>query len=133
MLTREMLQGILDKVTYLDWAWEIQSLGYQHIEDTSIELPHKGWLIQCCFRSPCADTGVMIAQKGRKWYVSPHAVTSEVVRTCFLAVQTAMEHEIRECFRYNGAQVFGPHIAVAALEEVAGRKVARVGSGPTQD
>lgn len=44
---------------------------------------------------------------------------SEFVRTCFLAVLQAVEHETRENFRYRGKAVFGPHIDVDALVEAS--------------
>lgn len=48
-------------------------------------------------------------QKGRKWLLSEHMTRNEVVQTCFLAVMTAAEHEVRENFRYKGRAIFGPH------------------------
>lgn len=46
---------------------------------------------------------------GRKWLLSPHMVTSEIVRTAYLAYEAAERHEIQEAFRYRGAPVMGPH------------------------
>jgi hypothetical protein len=36
---------------------------------------------------------------GRKWRVEPNLPTSEIIQTCFLALQKAREHEIRELFK----------------------------------
>lgn len=36
---------------------------------------------------------------GRKWRVEPNLPTSEVIQTLLLALKTAREHELRECFR----------------------------------
>lgn len=35
---------------------------------------------------------------------------NEIVTTAFKAVMTAMEHEVRENFRYRGASIFNPHM-----------------------
>ena len=36
---------------------------------------------------------------GRKWRVEPNLPSSEIIQTVFLAIKTAREHEVRECFR----------------------------------
>lgn len=53
--------------------------------------------------------------KGRKWLFSQFSVKSEIVQTVYLAAQTALEHELREHFRYNGQAIFSPHYDVDAL------------------
>lgn len=55
----------------------------------------------------------------RKWYVSQHSTRSEVVQTCLKAVLTAEEHEAREKFLYRGRALFGPHLHVDELLEIA--------------
>lgn len=56
-----------------------------------------------------------------RYYVSDEARTSQIVRACLGLAIGYEEHEVREFFRYRGAQVFGPHIDVDALVEVAER------------
>jgi hypothetical protein len=58
-------------------------------------------------------------QIGRKWYVSPHAIPEEVVQTALKAVLTALEHEAREEFTYEGRAIYGPHFSLTALIEAA--------------
>lgn len=65
-------------------------------------------------------------QRGRKWYVSWHATSSEIVQTALLAVLTALEHEAREDFKYDGHAIFGPHFDVGALRELAAEKATDV-------
>ena len=62
--------------------------------------------------------------KSRKWKLSPWMVKSEVINTCFKAVMTAEEHEIREAFNYRGVPIYGPHYNVDAL--VAARRSSNV-------
>jgi hypothetical protein len=70
---------------------------------------------------PDADTGAMAWGGGGKSYLSPHMTASEIVRRALGAAIAYEEHEVREFFRYRGARVFGPHISVDALVEVADR------------
>ena len=56
-----------------------------------------------------AETGLPMEWTGRKWMLSPHMCKNEIVATAFKAVMTAMEHEVRESFRYRGVAIFNPH------------------------
>src|SRR5687768_12140871 len=84
-----------------------------------------GYIIQFCMMLP--DNGnlpysgatTLSEQKGRKWYVSPYATESEVVQTALKAVLTFLEHEAREQFHYKGKAIFGPHLDVEALLQLA--------------
>lgn len=53
--------------------------------------------------------------KGRWWRLSPHMTDGEIVQTAFKAVQTFMEHEVREAFTFDGVAVFGPHLDIHEL------------------
>lgn len=59
----------------------------------------------------CNVTGEVLEAgwRGRKWYLSPHMTTSEIVQTAFLAVTQALEHEARERFTFKGQPVMDPH------------------------
>jgi hypothetical protein len=58
----------------------------------------------------------------RKWMLYPTMNVSEVVRTAWMAVLAAEEHEARELFRYRGRRIFGPHFDVDAMAEFAKSK-----------
>lgn len=62
---------------------------------------------------------------GGKAYLSPVMIESEVVQLCLGLIKAYFEHEVREHFTYKGRRVYGPHIDVNALWEVANRTVAR--------
>lgn len=66
-------------------------------------------------------TGEMGLGYGGKAYLSPHATDSELVQTIFGLYLRYVEHEARETFEWRGRRVFGPHIAVEALWDVARR------------
>lgn len=64
---------------------------------------------------------VILEQKGRKWWLSPHMTKSEVVSTCLKAILTFEEHEIRERFKYRGRAVYDPHYDVDVLHAIRSR------------
>lgn len=74
--------------------------------------------VQVAFLGWDTDTHNYQTQHGRKWYISNHAVTSEVVGTLFKAVLTAEEHEARESFTYKGQPIFHTHYRVDALVDL---------------
>lgn len=47
--------------------------------------------------------------------LSPYMCPNEIVTTAFKAVMTAMEHEVRESFRYKDVAIFNPHLDPDAL------------------
>jgi hypothetical protein len=59
--------------------------------------------------------------RGGKAYLSPHMTDSEIVQTAFGLFKAYEEHEAREGFLYEGRRIYGPHIDVNALVEVAER------------
>lgn len=78
-------------------------------------------MLQATFPAPDCNTGKEVEQRGRKWYISPHMTNSEIVQTAFLAAKVAMEHELREMFKYKGKAIFGPHFSSDQLHEFASR------------
>jgi hypothetical protein len=65
--------------------------------------------------STCNDTGAPLQWSGRKWHLSPHMTTTEIVNTAFKAFQAAVDHELRESFLYRGVRIYDPHTDVEAL------------------
>lgn len=73
--------------------------------------------IQC--DDKCTQTGDDYRWHGRKWFLSIYMTDSEVIQTCWLAAKTAMEHELREKFRWEGECIFRPHFNIRALHEIS--------------
>lgn len=67
------------------------------------------------------DTGHLVEVKGGKWYLSPFMTDGEVVQKALQAFLAFAEHEIREAFTYMGKRIYGPHLALDALVEIADR------------
>ncbi|WP_442108471.1 hypothetical protein [Pseudomonas sp. NUPR-001] len=102
---QQKVEAILKEVSYP---------GFDFIVD-----PAKGSLRISCVEGVCNITGEPLKWKGRHWLLSPHMTEGEVVQTAWLALQTALEHERRENFRYKGAMIFGPHFDINALADLA--------------
>lgn len=106
-MTGVQIHRVIAKITYKDWKLKV--------------LPeNSGFYLQVQFMGPCAVTGKREKLAGRKWILSAFMTKSELVTTAFKAVLTAEEHECREHFKYKGQTVFGPHLDVDALAELAG-------------
>jgi len=103
------MHAVLGRVSYKD-NWQL----IVGIDEKRSDAPFLRWE----FIAPCAKTGKLSKQLGRKWYLSEYMTESELVLTAFKAAITAEEHESREQFRYAGYRVFNPHISIAALISV---------------
>lgn len=77
------------------------------------------WFIRVGDRTSgkCNVTGEDLKWWGRKWYISPHMTDSEIVQTIFLACKVAMEHELREQFKFDDQSVFDPHHHLPSLAD----------------
>jgi hypothetical protein len=115
-MTKAQIRTLLSDVKFNDWDILVGDLA-------------TGFYIQVMFDAvdnsyPYAPP-VPITQKGRKWYISSHATSAEVIQTAFKAVLSAMEHEVREQFLYKGKAIFGPHLDLEQLVELADDTVMR--------
>lgn len=77
--------------------------------------------IQILCGRPDTFTGEYGIGTGGKRYLSPRQSDSEIVRAIWGAFLGYQEHEAREAFTYKGKRIYGPHIDVEALVEVADR------------
>ena len=110
MLTQAVLDFFVAAIRFQDWAFRTGTLG-------------DGFFLQVVFVAPDRSDATGIHEwHGRKWYISPYSVESEVVQTALKAVLTALEHEAREQFTYKGIAPYGPHVDVGALLVVAERQ-----------
>lgn len=66
----------------------------------------------------CNRTGQEVPWKGRKWRLSQFMTDGEVVGTAFMAYLTALEHEAREQFTFDGVSVFDSHVDIHKLVQL---------------
>jgi hypothetical protein len=77
------------------------------------------WYLQATYTEPDVHTGKPAMQYTRRWFLSPEMTKSEVAQTCLKCALTSAEHRVREWFRYRGRAVFGPHMSLERLWEIA--------------
>ena len=66
----------------------------------------------------------VVEWSGRKWQLSRFMTTTEVINTCFKAIQSADEHELREKVLVDNQPIYSPHTSVNQLVRAwAGRKL----------
>lgn len=103
----EELEELIKGIHFRDWQFLIKENG-------------SGFLLQVRFPALDHSTpGVWRIQKGRKWFISAHSTTEEILQTALLAVLTALEHEAREEFQFQGITLFQPHTTLSALLQAA--------------
>jgi hypothetical protein len=101
------LREILESVSYkAGWSFHVNEAAFYFQVELPVDHDGKRW-------------------RGRKWMISTHMTEGEVVQTALAACLMAEEHEAREAFRYKGRALFGPHIDVNRLMEVADQIVRR--------
>jgi len=116
----EHVQGVVDRVVYRPdtYRWRVE---------VDVEDPLGRVFVQLQHYRPDAFTGDMAWGSGGKSYLSPHMTDGELVRRLLGAALAYEEHEVREFFMYRPEdadageerRVFGPHIDVDALWDVA--------------
>lgn len=81
--------------------------------------------IQLTYKAPCTKTGEIMEWKGRKWYLSEHMTSDEIVKTCYAAFEAAVKHEVMEGFKIDGIVLFNPHIHYLQLLKVSHNEIKR--------
>lgn len=74
---------------------------------------------------PDVYTGQMGEGAGGKAYLSPFAIEDELVQLAWGLLQSYVLHEEREGFLYKGKRIFGPHMKISRLMEIADDTVGR--------
>lgn len=116
MQTLSSVWSLVKRIEFQDWGFKVDSTFGGDI------------YLQVVFLAPDNDGGEFATwsqQKGRKWTISEHATDAEIVSTALKAVLTALEHEAREQFTFDGVAIFNPHIDLEALKSMATKTVFR--------
>jgi hypothetical protein len=80
-----------------------------------------GVYVQVIMERADTITGKVGTGRGGKAYINSAQTDSSIVRTVLARFMAYVEHEVREAFHYAGKRIFGPHIDVEALVEIADR------------
>lgn len=113
----EEIQSIVDRVKYKSWLFHLSLRGYAPGAGLDGDV-----CLQVMFYAPDNANKVQpVLQKGRKFLISRYSCTTEIVETCWAAVQRAELHEMMKKFTYRGVDIFNNHRDVEARVEIAGR------------
>ncbi len=108
-MERIEIENILKEIKFKNWNFYLGDKG-------------DDFYLQVKFEDFDIHSNKLEMQHGRKWYISKFMISDEIVRTAFMAVMVATEHEIRETFLYKNQNIFGPHLSVDTLVEVAEKR-----------
>lgn len=112
--------------TALDFTERVQEI----LEDTQFK-PHtqayqfvvaersEGLAVQLVCTRRDTYTGEYSPGFGGWRTLTPNMTDSQIVRILFGAAMAYEEHEVREGFLYQDKRIFGPHIDVSALADIA--------------
>lgn len=104
-MTLKSLKRIIDNISYKNWRF-------------NLEQRRDCFVLQIRFYAPDSQTAVNEWQHCRKWFVSSHACSAEIVRTAWKAVLAAEEHEAAETFKYKGVTIHSPHLDPDAMARI---------------
>lgn len=100
-MSLDKIKSVIDRIRYKDWQFRV---------DRNM---HNTPYLQLIFFADGEE------QRCRKWLLSYHMGTDEIVRTAWKAVLAAEEHEAAEKFLYRDQIIFNPHFDPDALAEFA--------------
>lgn len=82
--------------------------------------------IQITYNSKCNKSGELQKWSGRKWYLSDFMTEDEIIKTCFSAYKSVVEHEIMETFKVDGIVLFNPHVNYEELLKISNKEIKRL-------
>lgn len=98
-----------------DFASILKHVTFPGLEFKLVQKGTVNLLMVHCPTGICNFNKGALPWNGRKFYLSQWMTDSEVIQTAFMAVRTAMEHEVREQFKYKGQAVLQPHMDLEEL------------------
>jgi hypothetical protein len=87
--------------------------------------PYGRVYIQLRYSAGCTKDGHDDTWKGRKWYLSEYMTDDEIIKTCYVAFEAAVKHEIMEGFKVDGKILFNPHINFEELLKISDKEIKR--------
>jgi hypothetical protein len=81
--------------------------------------------IQGTYQATCNKTGKFELWTGRKWYLSEYMTDDEIIKTCYVACEAVVKHEIMEGFKVDNIILFNPHVSYEKLLEISNYEIKR--------
>lgn len=119
---------MLEKVKQLTSRITMNLLGIEfrvRVERDNLDPENGRIFLQIVFDSPCTKTNEVQEWHGRKWYLSEHMPSDEVIKTAYAAFKMCVEHEVMKSFKVDGIILFNPHVNFEELLKVSHREVTR--------
>ncbi len=117
---KEVVQQIISRISFTIFGQELKiKVSYDNIHDNG------RIYIQVVYDAPCTKTNTIETWKGRKWYLSEFMTTDEIVKTCYVAIESCVKHEVMESFKVDGKILFNPHVNFEILLAVSDNEVFR--------
>lgn len=100
----ERVKKIVDRITMSIFGIGTFNLRVEHDNEN----PSGRIFLQVTYEAPCTKTGELKVWSGRKWYLSKYMTDDEVVKTAYVAFESAIKHETMEGFKVDGIILFNP-------------------------
>lgn len=110
--------------TFRDILETVENITYKKgwVISVNVDGLEKRPYLQVEFDGEDVETGKIEKQKCRKWMLSYHMTTTEIVYTALKAIQAAEDHETREFFKYKNVRIANPHFSVDDIVEMVNQK-----------
>lgn len=105
-----------------EWHEAINQIQYKNWKYNLVGAIDGDYLQITFYADPGDDFYEVTKQFARKWRLENGYTVSDIIKVAFMATLAAEEHEAREEFKYKGVSVFGPHLDVDALVDLAKKK-----------
>jgi hypothetical protein len=101
-------------------------MGVEFVPIVAEDKVHGGRIyVQVEYETKCTHTNSLEKWKGRKYYLSDYMTDDEVVKTCYVAFETAVKHETMEGFKVDNIILFNPHVNFEELLKVSHKEIKR--------
>lgn len=78
-----------------------------------------GWMVWWEFQRPDSDTGEMGWGRGRDEIIWQGTTVSGIIKTCWVAFELVVKHEMMHAFKFRKKTVFDPHATVDMLLSIS--------------
>lgn len=111
--TLDEIKLVCSNIAYKDWSLEIQDIV-------------RGFLIKWVFLEKDLtnpNDPNLYKQECREWFISRACTDTQIIRTVYLALKQAIDHELNEQFLYCGVRIFDPHADYLKLTEFMSKDI----------
>ncbi len=82
--------------------------------------------LQVTYLAKCNKSNQEQEWHGRKFYLSEHMTSDEIIKTAYSAFKASIEHETMEAFRVDNKVLFNPHVDFEELLKISNKEIKRI-------